>query len=346
MIFGLEEKPSRKDFLLINVSYEKALNPKLDEFGFSIGNEAITNRESLAKLFEKTSAFNNHTYIVCDVFLEQSSPADSLLLQNVQRTSNIVFPFHAVEGVMTMPVIKVPTAFSDYDSDFGNFLKYKFIQYDTCSTIALKMYKDIHHASYTSGLLFDRKNDHRALKSFIIEFPIRQYDIFRDDTLGYHSFHLGNLLELPDPLLRDILKDKIIVVGDFLEEDLHQTIYGTTAGPLIHLNAYLNLRDNKNNLSGWFFLYLFSCYLLFSYVLIRNVSLVHLRVIQWIQKSKAGSFIFDYLKYAFFLLIMSIVSYLVFGIHLNILIMSLYFSLAEYVIEYIDSKRKLKLSHP
>jgi CHASE2 domain len=336
VVLGLEEKPDKNDYLLINTAYEKTLIPKQDEFGFDIGSETITNRESLATFFQKAAIKNQHKFIVCDVFLESPSGHDSLLLASVQVAKNVRFPYHREAGEFLKPIVPVPVAFSDYDTDFGNFLKYSYLQFDTCRSVALEMYNAMDDSSYKKRGIFYTKNGSLALNSFIIEFPIRQFDIFRDDTLGYNSMHLANFLSLPEELAHETLKGKIVVVGDFLENDMHQTIYGTTAGPLIHLDAYLNLKQNRNNLPIWFFFYLFIFYALFSYTLVFSTSLFTISWIKKIQNNKWGGFIVDYLKYAFFLLLMSVVSFLIFDVHLNVLILSLYFSLAEYGIEFVN----------
>ena len=343
---GLEHKPPKENFLLINTSYEKALLPKADEYGFEIGTEPITDRQSLADFFRRASLYNHHQFIVCDIFLENVSQHDSLLLASVQSAKNVRFPYHRQNGEFVKPIIPVPAAFSDYDSDFGNFLKYSFLQYDTCRTIALEMYQALDKGRYEKSFWGYKKNNSHALNSFIIEFPIRQYDIFRDDTLGYNCMHLNNFLALPDSLSAELLKNKIIVLGDFLESDMHQTIYGTTAGPLIHLDAYLNLKQNRNDLSFWFFLYLFVFYSMFSYVLFFNSKVFSFGWTIKLKSSRWGGFLFDYLKYAFFLLLMSVFSFLLFDVHLNVLIISLYFSLVEYGIEFVDYRKKLKIKHP
>ncbi len=334
VVLGFEAKPPKEDFLLINTSYQKAIIPKLDEFGFELGTEAITDRKSLAEFFKKASVFNHHQFIVCDVFLENASPDDSLLLASVRSVKNVRFPYHRQNKEFSKPVIPVPVAFSDYDSDFGNFLKYTFLQFDTCKTMALEMYQTIDKGSYKKESWYYKRNNSIALNSFIIEFPIRQFDIFRDDTLGYNSMHLQNFLSLPDSLAIETLKNKIVVLGDFLEDDMHQTIYGTTAGPLIQLDAYLNLKQNRNILSGWLILYLFISYLIFSYALFFNSQIFSFAWTTKLQQSKMGGFLFDYVKFAFCLLLMSVLSFLLFGVHLNVLVISLYFSLVEYGIEF------------
>ena len=340
-LFGLETKPDPKEFLLVNVAYQKKLLPRVDEFGFEIGNEALTDRQRLAELFQKTATYNNHKFIFCDVFLDTPTPDDSILETSVHDTRRILFPYHRVDGEFVKPVVDVPYAFSDYESDFGTFLKYSYIQYDTCRTVARKIHESLSKESFDKGLLFHRRNGHPILNSFILEFPVRQYDIFRNDTLGYSSIHLQNLLELPDDMIRETLADKLIIIGDFLESDLHTTIYGTTAGPLIHLNAYLNLRDHRNDVSLLFIVYLFLVNLAISFWLFFPGKIGSFQWFARIQNSKIGGFIVDYVKYASFLLLASVLSYIIFGIHLNILIISLYITIVENGMQYL-AERKLK----
>ena len=82
------------------------------------------------------------------------------------------------------------------------------------------MYQTLDNGLYEKSLWGYKKENRLALNSFIIEFPIRQYDIFRDDTLGYNCMHLNNFLALPDSLSAEMLKNKIVVLGDFLESDI------------------------------------------------------------------------------------------------------------------------------
>lgn len=343
VVLGLEDKPAKNDFLFVNVSYQKSLIPKLDEYGFEIGNEAITDREQLAVLLKRFSS-NKHRYIVCDVFLDQPSPSDSLLRESTVGLRNVVFPYHNDGDQFAMPVIPVHTALSDYETDFGNFLKYSYLQHDTAKTIALAMYHDLYGGTPWKAGPFYRMNGHFSLSSFVTEFPVRQYDVFREDTLGYSSIHMQNLVSLPDEFFNELTRNRIIVIGDFLEQDMHATIYGQTAGPLIHLNAFQNLVDKRNHVSVWFLMYVVVAYFLFSWSLFSTNELVRGRWLDRIKESKLG-FVFDYLKYAFFLLLMSVMSYLLFGIHLNILIISLYFSIIEYLVEFL-SKRSQKTSEP
>lgn len=340
ILLGSEEKPPREDFLFINVAYEKKLIDKYDDFGFPIGNEAITDRSRLAAFFEKASHANSHKFIVCDVFANVPTEDDSLLEASVHSVKRVVFPYHFIDDSLIMPVVNVPAALGDYSSDFGTFVKYFYVLHDTCRSMALTMYEQSDHGRFEYRPFISRLNGKPALNSFIIDFPIRQYDIFTNDSTGYTSMHLQDVLNLPDSMVDVLLKDRIIILGDFLEGDRHTTMYGDTAGPLIHADAYLALKSQANRLSLLFFVYLFLCFLFFSYRLFYPERFGGIKWIEKIKSSKYGGFIFDYLEYALVLALMSALSYVFFGIHLNVLVMSLYFSVTENVIDYYRTRNK------
>jgi len=342
IVLGAETKPDSRNFLFVNISYEKKLVEKLDDYGFPIGNEAITDRSRLATFFQKAAHANGHRFIVCDVFADVPYEDDSLLSNSVKSAKNVVFPYHYIDNEFIKPVVDVPSALGDYSSDFGTFVKYSYVQHDTCASIALDMYRRIDGGNFESGPLISRLNGMPALNSFIIEFPIRQYDIFTNDTTGYSSMHMQDLLSLPDSMIDATLKDRIVIVGDFLEGDRHQTMYGDTAGPLIHLNAYLSLRSEANRLTFFFLLYVFVCLLFFSVRLFYRDSFKTFDWIARLKNSKYGGFIFDYLEFALFLAIMSALSYVIFGIHLNVLVMSLYFSVVDNVLEYLKDRKSAR----
>lgn len=326
-------------FLFVNISYQKQLIPRYDEMGFEIGNEAVTDRFKLAEFFSRASENNAHTFIVCDVFLQNPSPADSLLSMALAKTKNTVFPYHFIEDHFEKPVVPVYSALSDYQSDYGMFTKYAYMQHDSCNSMALAMYRKIYGVTYNKNSLFAVSNGVPVLNSPIIDMPMRQYHVFRDDTLGLSSIHLQNLLELPRPLFNEMIRDRIVVVGDFLENDFHDTFYGTMAGPLIHANAFLTLEQKKNAISLWFFLYLMVCSVILSIFLFSESDQLKTRWLLKLESSRFG-WVMDYLKYAFFLLFISILSYLMFGVFLNILLLSLYFSIIENVHEWYKNKFK------
>jgi len=51
-LLGQKERPDTDRLLLVNVSWDKKLIPRTDSSGFVLGNQAITNRASIAKLLQ------------------------------------------------------------------------------------------------------------------------------------------------------------------------------------------------------------------------------------------------------------------------------------------------------
>ena len=53
IVFKIDDKPPRNDLLFINTSYDNMLIDRLDDDGFQIGNQVITDREKLAREMRK-----------------------------------------------------------------------------------------------------------------------------------------------------------------------------------------------------------------------------------------------------------------------------------------------------
>jgi len=336
--FHWEDKPDKADFLLINTSYEKQLVPRYDEDGFEIGIEAVTDRARLALVLEVIASSNEHRAIFCDIFLRDTTGTDSTLVNAVSKTKRILFPYHIEDEQLVRPSLNIPLAYSDYQSDFGKFFKYKFLHHDTLRSVALALYEMLHNDSIRKEGLFYYSGSGMVFNSFILDFPVRQFDIFRNDSLGFASIHIADFLALPEETAATLIKNRIIIAGDFLENDMHETIHGTMAGPLIHLNAYLNLIREQNRISIGFLVFLFLCYFIFSWFLFSPHRKLSFLWLERLQNSKFGGLVVDYLKYAFFLLAMSVLSYLLFGIHLNVLILSLYISIVENAVEFLYNR--------
>ena len=73
------------------------------------------------------------------------------------------------------------------------------------------------------GLLFNKFRGNYMLDSYILDYPIRPYDIFVKNDYMYIQMH--ELLSMPPFLIEDYTKGRIIVLGDFEDHDIHKTIY-------------------------------------------------------------------------------------------------------------------------
>jgi hypothetical protein len=342
ILLGMEEKPSKDSLLFINISYDKMLVPRYDSEGFESGKLAITDRVSLTRFLEMTGKNPNYKFIILDLFMEDSTSHDSLLQVQIRKNPNLIMPYHFDGGDIKLEShMKGWTGLSDYYSDFGIFLKYSYLQKDTCPTIPLLLYQKFHKQNIEKVGPFYFSQGNFALNSLALDFPVRTYDIFRDDTTGYNSVHLCDLVNLPPDFINQMTKNKVIVIGDFLDKDIHSTIYGNTAGPLIHLDAYVALVNGSHLLSWYLLGFLFINYAIISIFLFSDKVII---TNKWLDKLKSGRFgatigiIFDILKYTFLLYIINTFNYLLFGVHLNVLLLGLYIVAMEYSIRWMKQR--------
>jgi len=338
-----KRRPDPDRFLFVNVSWEKKLIPKLDTNGFVIGNQPITDRASLAKFLGALNQKpDNHEFLLIDVNFIDPSPDDSLLQAELLKAQNCVMSYHKdKKDKPIVPILKGPLGLSDMqvdDEEKNLVLKYHLIQGDSLKTTPLIMYEKIHRDTLKEVFLYDRLNDKPVFNSFILDYPIDNFDIFQKKSYKY--VYLSELVKMPPAFIQNMAKDRIVVVGDFEDRDLHNTIYGYMPGPFILLNAFLALERGDNALSPYFLVVLLLAFSLISYkALVANDP-----VTVWIKK-KFGKYIMvlelsaDVSFYLVYFGIVSVICYFFFNIHLTILILSFYMWGLEWVVIQLDEKR-------
>ena len=339
VVLGVEEKPDKDSLLFVNISYDKMLIPRYDTDGFESGTVAITDRMALSRFLETINERQEYQFIILDVFFEDSTSYDSMLQAQVKNTKAFILPYHFDGGEERLKShIKGWSGLADYNTDFGTFLKYSYIQHDTSRTVPLLLYEKFNKGYLRKSGPFYTSNGHLALNALTLDFPVRSFDVFTNDDSGYSSVHLCELMNTPPDFINALTKNKIIVIGDFVDRDLHATLYGTMAGPLIQLNAYLALVNGDHLLTWPLLIFIFCCYMIISWFLLSDKVLISNRWLEKLKKSKWGGFIFDFLKYAFVLVLINIFSYLLFDVHLNVLIIGVYIVIVEYIISWRFTK--------
>ncbi|MDX2189548.1 MAG: hypothetical protein SFY32_06775 [Bacteroidota bacterium] len=351
MVLHIEEKPSRDKFLFIGVSWDKELIDKLDEDGLPIGNQAITDRNKIAKFLHVLNKNPyNHKFLVMDVFFRDPSPYDSLLQVEFDSLKNYLVSYHkSKDGVPINPVIKVNKGLSDYENSeegllgvsAGGFAKYKLIQEDTFKTLPLLMYEKIYNKNVINGWLFDHMDDKALFPTFVVDHRIRPYDLFEaPDSIRYDRIYLNELIVLPDELIWELTKNRILVIGDYEDRDIHDTIYGSMPGPLILTNAFLALEAFDNVIHWPFILLLFIGFYMVSYrcFFSRNF----LSGIFKIKFFKTNKFLVNFLGYFIFFLIMSLLSFFLFDVHLSILLLAFYMEIVDFLLQKFVFKKENK----
>ncbi|SDL74915.1 hypothetical protein SAMN05421813_10220 [Daejeonella rubra] len=321
VFLNIDEDPPANRFLFIDLAYDKAIIPRED----GPGNEVITDRAQLSRFFEISGRQQNVArYIFCDVFLQGRSEWDDSLELSVAKNANLIFPIHKDEnGLLLKPELNVPYGIADYQSNRGNtFLKFKLFQDSSYHTVPVEMYKKLNDKSFESGLFFNYDKGLPILNSVIIDYPIRNYELM--DEQEYALISLSELLMLPEEvIINEYLKNRIVLMGDF-KNDSHQTIFGPMAGTLILLNTFLTLEGGQHRLPLTWFLFLIIAYTNLSYFVFfaqknhQNISGKQNEIVQ------RYPFLLSLIGYLVILSSFSIFSYLIFGVHINILIIALY----------------------
>lgn len=120
-----------------------------------------------------------------------------------------------------------------------------------------------------------------------------------------------------------------MIIGDFTEDDIHDTYLGKIAGPVINLNALEALFRNELEIPWSLVAFLFMTYAAVSYMIVRRVSFAFVTKIvsKYSRRSLFTRYLISFLGTSALLTGMAMVIYLISGCDINIIIPSLWFTL-------------------
>ncbi|MFT7032295.1 MAG: hypothetical protein ACJA2S_000794 [Cyclobacteriaceae bacterium] len=338
------EIPSSDEFAFINTSYDLQLIDRYDEFSFPVGNQVITDREKLALFLDIIGkGAEKPKYVICDVHFVDSTYADQQLHEALQQLDNVILSSHLNDaGQVEAPIFDdINRGLSDYviGNIFDGVYKYQLIYHDSLKLTPLKMYEDIsgEKAKMVGPLV--KIGDRYTLNNFIMNYRLLQKDII-DLEAGFNPVSLGELLFLEDKDIQDFTAGKIVVIGDFFENDKHETLFEITAGPLIILNAFLTIREGDTVLNIWFFLLLFAVYLYLSYMVFVEGDYMEQKIVQKFGTIAIAKYLAGFASYITILAVLSLTTFFLFNIHLNIFFLSLAFYALDKIVGFIYSKTK------
>ena len=91
LILKVDDRPKKDELLFINVSYDPMLIDKLDSDSIPIGQQVVTDRSKLVRLFSVINQKpDNYKYIVCDIFFKDFSEFDEDLYSQLNIAKNTV----------------------------------------------------------------------------------------------------------------------------------------------------------------------------------------------------------------------------------------------------------------
>lgn len=315
----------KKDLLLVNTSYDKTLVAFEDDFGS--GHRAVSDRKKLAEFFHTINqADPPPSLVVVDIIFDNPSPDDSLLRIELSRIKNLVISSEiGKDGNRVMPWPGLNFALAQYQTTTGTFLKFNLVD-DTVHYLPAAMYHETKGSKFTEWAGLVRTHPGWWINSFIVDLPVRKAHIDNGEVL---IWNIGEAITFPVEEVKSIAQNKVIIVGDFYDYDIHQTLLGEQPGPLIVANAYLGMLQGVPRIKFTdglliFLLYFFST----MYVLIWRKHKDKL-----ITGKRKFTNLFKYLTYILVFSLYSIFLYLLTSRHFQLLIFGLYFNLFEYLVD-------------
>ncbi len=332
-LFSSKEK-AQGDYLAINTSYDRELVPVKDGFGIPIGRVDIADREKLVTLLDSLNSYRNYKYIVCDILFDSSfqSDSDSSIFSLIASMPNIVIPKEA-EGLPDSLEEKAATSGYKVFHHGDPFLKYQFLS-DRGESIPLKMWHDltdntidVHWWGYSSG---GRVCNNTA----VLDFKNGVSDITVDagpyNMVEKEIYHLGaDIVDAGCP--KKLFQDKIILIGDFFERDMHDTATGQVPGIMILYKAYMALEDGLNKVPWYCYLILFVILFIYTLILIAGEG--------WRVKNGFFAFLLDSCSFTLPLEIFNFITMSLGGFSVNAVLIGSLFGVALSIKKYLTHEK-------
>ncbi len=347
-VLNVDEKPNSEEFIFINVAYDNLLVNKLDKNGFVVGNQDITDRVKLTKFFKALKKADTHKFVLCDIHFSENSHDDLSLSSAFFGVKRFVASTH---NVPYKSLFDIPMALSNYDND-GNFLKFKYINNKQYKSTPLVMYEGMGKLNTTLSSNLLQINDRYFLNNGILDLRVRGFDITKNqsvqDSSHFHLkyMHLGEML-LMDSLLQgnfipNEINNRIVVLGDFEDRDLHSTVVGNIPGPLILVNAYLALQYGDNEVTLVFLFFLWLSYFVLSIIIFSSNEFTKNKMNIWIPSLIRFQFIIEFIGYFVYLFLLSLLCYVFFSVQISIIFIAIYIKVIDWIMESFVFKQKAK----
>lgn len=329
-----------EDMVTINIAYDRELAPVFDEFGFPMGEIDVTDRGKLIWLLQNLKD-TSYKYLIFDISFSDDikTSKDSLLFELI-ATMPRLFVVKQFQDNVPEPIAS-KAKYSEYANtlDNNNFSKYDFWIHGEKS-LPLAVCEEIEDLYFEKKGLLYFVNGHLAYRALNFPLKIKLWNQYRNTDEGFEKnwFNLGADIIDMDLDVKKLGDEKIVFIGDFSENDIHDTYIGPISGPVINMNAIETIRKGGLVISYWAILYLFIIYTLISYSLISRKE-----IFDWIKP--LGRFRNQIIRWALsslgvtaVLTIISFVGWIAFGGEVNIVIPAMIFSAIIAIRDFSISK--------
>ena len=237
-----KNKEYLEDGLFINVGYDKAIAEIGLYDNLFTGRISITDRESLDNLLCRLQEDDSYKYIFLDVRFEKGieTPIDSQLFNRIAQMRDIVVANHE-DIVLASPLLNEKAALSDYKMTAYStgFSRYQYLQKGR-ETAPLHIYREITgYGIEKKGFLPIYCSKHILCKNTIFLRIPEDYSENRPSIEKTLWYDYGPQID-DDFSLKDLAKDKFVVIGDFVT-DKSGTYLGEQPNPYLSYLATISL---------------------------------------------------------------------------------------------------------
>lgn len=243
--------PEAKPFLFVNVAHALRLVERTDSLGIPDGNQAVVDRGRLAAFLERLDRLEHpQAGVVFDIAFVDPTPDDSAFARSLRRTPVVLAAQELDAHRRPVPVtFRVPTGVTVFSRQSQTVLKYTRVWNDSLLSLPARMAEQIHPGLHASRARWDVAHPLR-LNTYLLAYRMCPPENARCVAANVEAgpgervssfLDLHTLEAFPDAVLASFVEDRIVLLGDFVDRDLHLTSVGMVPGPLILANAYLGL---------------------------------------------------------------------------------------------------------
>lgn len=344
------------DLLLVNVSFDKELrnyyqplvmtkDDGKDTISYICqGKIAVTDRSKLFTFLSEAKRANNYKYIFLDIRFQDRVEADTIstsLYELISSMDRIVVAKHSsIE--QSSPILANKSAYSDAPiSKMESNITRLPLLYNNESTLPMYAMEDYTNCKLRYFGPFYFMDGHLCSRTIFPTFSVYFNDI--DDAFSspdkYQFVNLGQIVSYQINCPEDFpisseTDNKYVLIGDFIN-DTHDTYLGEQlAGPLILFNMFMNLMDHKHYVSFWGTVFLFVLYSLIALFIIEDKHILDFPYLKSLNTSKIGFFISSFVSLSIIFVVLTILSYVVFGLIYDVFIPSVSFSILSLWIRF------------
>ncbi len=269
-----EELPD--ELLPISVSYDKQLIDVSDQYGMPLGVIDITDRSKLYRLLSAIDSVGNYKYVMCDMTFsaEYETDVDSALYALISRMPRIVVA--GGEHADLLPESIRHRAFSagyNISIEESNFVKYPLVS-NGRESMALQMWKELYAGEFDGNAFWSSSNGRLCRGAMFLQLPIQISD-------NYAQYQTKPVLNMGADILdveamidmQSMFRDKIILIGSFVEDDIHATVVGDMPGVMINYNAFYALRSGQHYVKPISVILLFILFYCVTFLLLGSKSI-------------------------------------------------------------------------